>query len=145
MEHTIANFRALRETVGMTQAHVAKECGIDARSVRRWEDAENTAYAPREFAWDLLIKAREDQIRAIDEVITAVERMEDERGTPKVVRLSYWGNAVEYARAHPEEDPAKWQMANANARLAGHMLMEMGFDVEFGFPGLMDAVSEEQG
>ncbi len=143
MEHTKANFRALRETVGMTQAHLAKECGIDPRSVRRWEDPANSAYAPREFAWDVLIKAREAQIKAIDAAIDAVEQIEEQQGAaPESVSLTYWASATQYAHAHPEEDPANWQMANANARLTAHMLDKMGFKVEFGFPGIAEIEEE---
>lgn len=145
MEHTKANFKALRETVGMSQAHLAKVCGIAPRSVRRWEDPTMEDYSPRDFAWDVLENARKAQLRAIDAGITAVEDIEGERGTPKSVQLSYWYSAAHFAHAHPEEDPANWQMANANARLTAHMLDEMGFDVEFGFPGLRETLNEERG
>lgn len=35
------------------------------------------------------------------------------------------------------------QMANASARLTAHMLEEMGYSVEFGFPGLKSVAEEE--
>jgi len=34
-------------------------------------------------------------------------------------------------------------MANASARLTAHMLEEMGYSVEFGFPGLKSVAEEE--
>ncbi len=137
MQRTKANFRALRETVGMSQAHLAKELGIDSRSVRRWEDPKEKSCNPREFAWDILEEARRAQLAAYDAAVTAVEDTADEAGAAsKSVTLSYWPNAASYARAHPEEDPACWQMANANARLAAHALAEMGYDVEFAFPDI---------
>lgn len=135
MERTKANFRALRETVGMSQAHLAKECGIDSRSVRRWEDPKERSCSPRGFAWDLLEEARAAQLSAYDAAVTAVEDEADEAGcAPRAVTLTYWPNVAAYAHAHPEEDPANWQMANANARLVAHALAEMGYEVEFAFP-----------
>ena len=136
MQQTKANFRALRETVGMGQAHLAKELGIDSRSVRRWEDPKEVSCNPREFAWDLLEEARRAQLSAYDAAVTAVEDEADENGAPKAVTLTYWPNAATYARFHPEEDPACWQMANANSRLVAHALAEMGYEVEFAFPGV---------
>ncbi len=143
MEHTKANFKALRETVGMSQAHFAKVFGINPRSVRRWENPDEVSCNPREEAWAILEEARKAQIKALDAAMEAIDRIEEERGTPKTVQLTYWSSAIAYAAAHPEEDPANWQMANANARLTAHMLEEMGYKVEFGFPGL-NAVTEAE-
>lgn len=137
MERTKSNFRALREMVGMSQGHLAMVCGIDSRNVRRWEDPKEHGCQPRDFAWDVLEDARKAQLAAYDAAITAVEDVSDDAGhAPKSVKLTYWPDAITYAHAHPTDDPAGWQMANATARLAGHMLEEMGYEVEFGFPGL---------
>ena len=137
MERTKSNFRALREMVGMSQGHLAMVCGINSRNVRRWEDPKEQGCQPRDFAWDVLEDARKAQLAAYDAAITAVEDVSDDAGhAPKSVKLTYWPDAITYAHAHPTDDPAGWQMANATARLAGHMLEEMGYEVEFGFPGL---------
>ena len=137
MERTKSNFRALREMVGMSQGHLAMVCGIDSRNVRRWEDPKEQGCQPRDFAWDVLEDARKAQLAAYDAAITAVEDVSDDAcHAPKSVKLTYWPDAITYAHAHPTDDPAGWQMANATARLAGHMLEEMGYEVEFGFPGL---------
>lgn len=137
MERTKSNFRALREMVGMSQGHLAMVCGIDSRNVRQWEDPKEQGCQPCDFAWDVLEDARKAQLVAYDAAITAVEDVSDEAGhAPKSVRLTYWPDAITYAHAHPEEDPAKWQMKNATARLAGHMLEEMGYTVDYDFPGL---------
>jgi DNA-binding transcriptional regulator YiaG len=37
MDRTKAEFRAIRETVGMTQGMLADALGVEQRSVRRWE------------------------------------------------------------------------------------------------------------
>lgn len=144
MERTKSNFRALREMVGMSQGHLAMACGIDSRNVRRWEDPKERGCQPRDFAWDVLEDARKAQLAAYDAAITAVEDASDDAGHAlKSVRLTYWPDAITYAHAHPTEDPAGWQMANATARLAGHMLEEMGYEVEFGFPGLNEIANRD--
>lgn len=142
MEHTKANFRALREMVGISQAHLARDLGIDSRSVRRWENPDATGYSPREGAWRILKDARFEQLRTVNAFLDEIEAKEDQGSAPGKVFITYWASATEYARAHPEADPACWQMSNATARLIAHELEQMGYEVEFGWPGLKAAQEE---
>ena len=143
MERRKENFKPLRELVGMSQAHLAKELGIDPRSVRRWEDVHKKGYTPMAAAWNILEEKQKAQMAACDAAISMVERYEENGIVSDTVTLTYWPNAIEYAGRHPEEDPANWQMANANTRLVAHQLMRMGYNVQFGWPGLKIKIGEQ--
>jgi len=47
-----ADFRLMRELLGLPQEWVAKRVGVDARTVRNWESP-RYFYPPKREAWDL--------------------------------------------------------------------------------------------
>ena len=48
-----ADFRLMRELLGLPQEWVAKRVGVDARTVRNWESP-RYFYPPKREAWDLV-------------------------------------------------------------------------------------------
>ena len=48
-----ADFRLMRELLGLPQEWVAKRAGVDARTVRNWESP-RYFYPPKREAWDLV-------------------------------------------------------------------------------------------
>lgn len=135
---TKAGFKALRETVGMSQQLLAHLLNVDIRSVRRWESASESAYkgAPDD-AWELLEGFRNRQDWAVDTALAKVPEIEDELSDMELreVSLTYWANADQYEAAHPGEGDF-WQMANADSRLIATLLRAEGYTVNFDFPGL---------
>lgn len=145
MEKTKANFKAIRELLGMSQQLLADMLHVDVRSVRRWESPTATNYgvAPDD-AWKILEHYSEMQKWVIDSSLEKLEEIEDDMGSePREVSLTYWQNAEDYDKAHPGEG-MYWQMANANSRLIGAILRSEGYSVNFDFPGLK-ALEDEQG
>lgn len=123
-----AEFRAIRELVGMTQASLADALGVQERSVRRWE-SEDAPQLPPDEAWQLLWSAEERQGQVIDFALRKV----DESGA-KLVRLPYWASQRDYSEhstdaAHGIE--GDYRMANANARALATILSGEGIEVEF--------------
>lgn len=132
MERTKADFKALRETVGMSQQALANALHVDKRSIQRWEAPEN-AWTPPADAWTILDDARERQRWTVANAIELVSEKTDLHGT---VSMTYWRSQEEFERAGHGGD---YQMANANARMAAAFLEREGRAVSFGFGGLRAA------
>lgn len=136
-----AEFKALRELVGMSQSMLADTLGVRVLSVKRWENP-NYDWRPPDEAWEVLDRARAKQLEVVRFAVFKVKGLENQAGErPGTVNLTYWRSEDEYEAAHPGEG-AKWQMANANSRLVCHELERLGYSVAFGFGGL--ASLEEQ-
>lgn len=130
-ERTKAEFRAIRETVGMTQGMLADALGVEQRSVRRWESPTNDYYPPQD-AWDALDAALSAQRRGIAAALGKVDELAEEHGSyPKSVMLPYWSSQDAYDDWHYADDGGDWRMANATNRLLAHVLHERGIRVEW--------------
>lgn len=129
MTRTKAELRALRETVGMTQAALARELGVQVRSVKRWEFPASPQVAPQD-AWDVLDEAKGLQDKVVSFALGKVDEVAQEVGHyPRDVTLPYWSSQDEYDECHVPEDGGDWRMANANSRLVAFALMERGIEV----------------
>lgn len=132
MERSKADFKALREMVGMSQQALADALHVDKRSIQRWE-AHGNAWEPPADAWDVLDAARERQRWT---VANAIEIANEPGNLHAPVLLTYWKSQEDYERAGHGGD---YQMANANARIIAAILDGDGRAVSFGFGGLREA------
>lgn len=129
---TLAEFRALRETVGMTQGMLAERLGVEPRSVRRWESPRYEGYRPPQDAWDALDAALGTQRRGISAALDKLDEIAQERGAlPESVMLPYWTSQEAYDSGHYVDDGGDWRMANATNRMLAEMLHERGIEVEW--------------
>lgn len=130
-----AEFRALRESVGMTQQLLADELGVQVRSVKRWEQENpNGWYEPPRDAWDILYDALEIQKKAILESVKKVKEIEDAHGKPDKIVLSYWLSQADYISWSSDaqlDTVGDWRMANANTRAVAAVLRHRGYEVVF--------------
>ena len=128
-----ANFRAARESVGLTQAALASELGVQVRSVKRWESPEAPQRPPAD-AWRILQDAYDAQWEAVEAAVAKAEQIRAERGEHAAVRIRYWPDAESYLEKSTDSAlsvAGDWRMANANARAAALVLQGRGFAVEF--------------
>jgi hypothetical protein len=132
-KRTLAEFRAIRETVGMTQGMLAEELGVNPRSVRRWESPDYEGYQPPQDAWEALDDALDTQRRGIAAVLDKVEDVAKRHGGyPDAVRLPYWTSQDAYDEGHYVDDGGDWRMANATNRIIAALLHdEFGIRVEW--------------
>ena len=112
-EHTPANFRALRDMVGFKQDEFADIVGADRSEVRRWDSGK--APIP-EVAWRALQGLVDDHFAAVHDVVTLAGKVSDPESEP--VRIAYY-----------------WVSADNAARAAAERLIELGYRVEFFYPG----------
>lgn len=132
-DRTKADFAAMRETVGLTQANLADDMGVRARSVRRWEQPGMDVYEPPAEAWEVLDGYAETQRQMVDHAREVVTRAQEEAGhMPDVVALTYWRSQEQYDEMGRDE--GWYGVANANARAVAAELRRYGFRVEFRYP-----------
>lgn len=125
-----AEFRALRDALGLSQADVARMLGIDVANVKRWEKPGEAH--PKPFAWELLDKLEVRQRETVRQGVEAVMRMQEEHGSlPERVQLTYWRDQAQYDAMGRDEGP--FGMANANARLVAHELARLGVEAEWAY------------
>lgn len=128
---TLAEFRAIRETVGMTQGMLADALGVEQRSVRRWESPANDYHPPKD-AWDVLDAALSAQRRGVAAALGKVDELAQEHGSyPESVALPYWSGQDAYDEGHCVDDGWDWRMANATNRILAYALHERGMRVEW--------------
>ena len=133
MNHTKANLRALRETIGMSQQLLADMLKVDVRSVKRWE-APNNSWEPPEDAFRLLERYYQLQSDQLDDALDKADAVMDMAdGKPQATALNYYTSQGEYEAVHPGEG-AMWQMVNATTRLIGIHLDAMGWEVDYVYP-----------
>ena len=131
MKHTKANFKALRERVGLSQQDIADMLGVTRTSVKRWERPGFND--PPDDAWELLTAKGETQRAMVDEIS---ERCVSEGVSS--LQLTYWRNQEQFDALGRDE--GLHTVANANARAIAQELESIGVEVEFSYPDDPDNV-----
>lgn len=133
-KRTKAQFRAMRERVGMTRETMAELIGVSVRSVRYWETIDSKRFPPQD-AWDVLDDALEHQRAIITFTLNKVTEIIKEMGeTPEAIRLPYWLSRKQYEEGSEDSKyglNGDWHMANANAQTIAIILETQGIDVEW--------------
>ena len=127
-----ADFKALRERVGLLQTDVAKTLGVNVRSVKRWEDPSFPNRAP-EDAWAMLDEAMDMQKRQVSYACAVVAQQVESFGMePVTVPITYYRDQAMYDEFG--RDPGPFGQANANARAVAAALEQRGIKVTFNYP-----------
>jgi transcriptional regulator with XRE-family HTH domain len=127
-----ANFKALRERVGMSQQDVADALGVSCRTVKRWEHEADRREPPAD-AVELLERQLGTQREMVDYMVSVCERVTEEQGRmPTLVPISYYRDQSMYDEFGRDSGP--FGVANANARAVAQELEALGYEVEFRYP-----------
>lgn len=131
IERTHAEFRAERESLGLSQRDVAEALDVQERSVRRWEDP-GFPYLPPEDAWQYLADMRERYDARVAEALAFVGDAAEEAGKPpKTVTMTYYRSQREYDDLGREE--GAYGLSNAMTREVAAKLRGMGCNVVISF------------
>ena len=123
-----AEFRALRESVGMSQADVANKLGVTVRSVRRWETPAPGYRGAPDDAWAML----DDALAKQDAVVAGALDMAD--ALPgRSVQLTYYRDQTQFD-LFGREPGEPYGQANANTRMTADALRCQGVEVSFAYP-----------
>lgn len=125
---TKADFRAMREALGLTQLDVADACGVRALTVKRWERPGFPE--PPDDAWAYLNSMRDRMVEMAELAADKAVELRDETGAGAIA-LTYFRDQ-QYDASGRDEGPVGF--ANAVARLTASYLEVEGFDVEFRYP-----------
>ena len=123
---TKANFRALREEVGLSIPDLADLLKVHPNSIRRWENIDFEQMPPQD-AWDILNDLMQKRAWVLDKMLTDkfIEVSRD-----KHVTLTYFRDQPEYDKFGRDE--GNFKLANANARAMARELRANGCDnIEF--------------
>lgn len=127
-----AQFRAMREALGLSQRDVADEAGVDRRSVKSWEAG--VYPIPSDVAeWLSGEKAVADY--AVQNVVKDILSSEF---PPTTVSLTYYRTQEEYDSFG--RDDGRFGISNANARRVADALEAEGIACEFYYPGESEGV-----
>lgn len=127
-----ADFRALREKLGVTQPLLARHLHRDVRTVKSWEDP-GFHYGPPREAWDWLQELEMDLYRSVAGTVSDAEgrrrEARDAGMSDPVISLPYFRHQTEYERFGA---PLGWfRLANAASARAGDELNARGFSVSY--------------
>ncbi len=136
MTRTKADWKALRETIGISTGSLASYLNKNISTVQYWENPGRAArrYHPTQKAWEMLEQLRAKQKSVVDQLVDAAVRRAraegasfmGEGGHPLAV-LYYYRNRAEYYRS----DRGDIGILNATSRQAALRLEQMGFEVRF--------------
>ena len=127
-----ANFKALRERVGMSQQDVADALGVSCRTVKRWEHEADRREPPAD-AVELLEGRLGVQREMVEYMVGTCERVTEEAGRmPSLVPITYYRDQRMYDEFGRDSGP--FGVANANARAVAQELEALGYEVEFRYP-----------
>lgn len=132
---TKADFRATRETIGLTQGDVAKALGVSLRTVKRWEHPE--WQEPPEDAWEWLMDMHDRRVVAVDAMVDRALAVAG-RGDLDVVAITYYRDQSQYDACGRDDGP--YGFVNSIAREVALDLAGEGIETEFRYPD-DDAIS----
>ena len=127
---TKAEFRAIREQLGMSQSVLADMMDVQDRSVRRWESPEAPQQPPDE-AWEILDFYLHRQEDMVEYAVGHVVAMDSDMGKPEDVVMSYYPDQDSFDEVHTDE--GDYRMANANTRQVAVSLRWRGYKVRFSY------------
>lgn len=131
MGYSKADFKARRESLGLTQRDVAEASDVAVMTVKRWE---NPYYSdPPEDAWEWI----EDCERLQAEVVDAAVSTALAHGA-KNAQLTYYRNQEQYDELGG--NPGLYGVANTNARMVSTRLKSLKIDVDFCYPDDEDSI-----
>lgn len=142
MKNQSAEFRALRELLGLTQNNIGDALGRTRMTVKYWENPDCTTNPP-DFAWEYMKKRKESQVELIAKFIDEAEKTAttNDEGK-KTARLLFYRDQAHYDVNHPEEEKEIYDSANAAACTAAVMLILKGYEIEWDYPPTPKALAK---
>ena len=127
--HTKASFRAVRESIGLTQQNVADHFGITTRTVKRWEHPDwgeipDDAWEYLENMW---LRHDGEVERLVKKALKTVEGTDSNE-----VTITYYRDQNHFNKYSDAPWPVGF--ANAVARDVERELLNHGVDSEYEYP-----------
>lgn len=124
MMRSKAEFRILRETVGLSQTYLAQLIDVHVMTVKDWENPSKTRWNPNMKAWETLDAYKENLMHTVDQQFTQITQQADTRAC-----LVYFRTQKDYEDyTHSTE---YYGVANACTRLLALRLETAGIPVQY--------------
>lgn len=134
---TKADFRALREELGLSQTDLARTLGVKTLTVKRWEKDGPDGFTIPDEAWDVIDERAEVHGQMVDHMVErCVSAFESHGDYPKVVTITYYRSQGDYDAFGRDRGP--FGFANAAALDTARELRHLGFTVRFEYPDSPD-------
>lgn len=128
-----ADFKALRERVGLSQQDVATALGVNIKTAKNWENPKQDRYRIPADAWSYLDHALDLQKQQVSYACAVVAKQVEAFGAePVTVPITYYRDQAMYDEFGRDSGP--FGQANANARAMAYELERRGIKVEFRYP-----------
>lgn len=130
MMRSAADYRALRESTGVSQNYVAQALSVNVVTVKRWERGISDILTD---AWQLLDELAALQELRVRDAVNAVRDAQTELGSePQNVIITYYRSQKQYDEYG--RDVAEYGFVNAISRRVASVLVEQGYMVVFEYP-----------
>ncbi len=124
-----ADFRAMRESLGLSQRNVAEAAGVQVLAVKRWESGDRSI--PPEV-WHWLRETAKASDKAVLETVKQTMAKYGLQHKRPTVWLQYYRDQADYDLRRSDGDP--YGLANANARKVASQLGMRGIVCRFCYP-----------
>ena len=131
MGYSKADFKARRESLGLTQRDVAEASGVNVSTVKRWEKPDY--FDPPEDVWEWIEFIERAQKEVVDAGVSAALAQGAESA-----QMTYYRNQEQYDELGRDAGP--YGVANCNARLIATRLKSLKIDVDFCYPDDEDSI-----
>ncbi|TCD53863.1 XRE family transcriptional regulator [Alloscardovia theropitheci] len=128
-----ADFRALRDKLGLSCRDVADALGLSERTVKNWEKQSHPKNPPDDV-WQWLknqeityYKAIEESVNLVKEAVQAADGV-----APRVITLTYYRGQDDYNRYG--RDPGSYHVVNTRTRAVALELERLGYSVHYQYP-----------
>lgn len=128
-QHSKADFRAMREGIGLTQQNVADHFGINTRTVKRWEHPD-WGEIP-EDAWEYLEDMAERHDKMVEDMSAAMVACSRESGVTSLT-ITYYRDQQQYNEHGRDAGPVGF--VNSVARDIAAECGRYGLDICFRYP-----------
>lgn len=130
MKMSEAQFKAIRERVGLSQKAVAERLGNTVDMVKKWENPKYT-YQPPADACDLLAQALDAHVGSVRRQVAEIRDKAD--GRPIEVELVYFRSQSQHDAY--TSDGMDWEVVNARTREVAVLVEQLGIGtVVFRYP-----------
>lgn len=126
---TKADFRALRERLGLTQKNLADAVGVELRTVKRWEHP-GWGDIP-EDVWAYIERMEDSYYQSVEIAIEKAVSLSDSTGVDSVT-LTYYRDQEQYDACGRDDGPVGY--VNAMSRDVAAELERCGITVSFRYP-----------
>lgn len=128
-QHSKADFRALRESLGLTQQDVADACDVRVLAIKRWERPDYTD--PPQDAWEWLEDMADLHDEMVEDTVNRMFELSSFTGAESVA-ITYFRDQAQYDACGRDEGPVGF--VNAVARDVAAELTARGINVAFRYP-----------